>query len=63
MRKRAVLARKAACDSRLNDLEALRAISQYLCEEATRLQLDTSWSLAMLPEAIDREIEQPSAFK
>ncbi len=44
-------------DTRLNDLAALRAIAVYLCEELTRLELDLSWSLAVLPEAIDREIE------
>ncbi len=42
---------------RIADLAALRSMAAYLCEELLRLESDLFWSVALLPEALDREIE------
>ncbi len=41
---------------RIADLAALRSMAAYLCEELLRLESDLFWSVALLPEAIDREV-------
>ncbi len=48
---------KPDSETQLNDLAALRAIAVYLCEELTRLEMDSSLPLEALPDAIDREIK------